>query len=276
MIFDDRPEWLLWWLSRNGDLLHKHTGASHEHLKNWLGCGSFGCVVKTGDPRWVVKITADQSEGDLVKIVLDARAKEPGRRSTPGHSEGSGPSTILPGIVFYRSVFISEDRIRLERTPDKVPVHVIVREVVNPKPEEIDRSIPIGMRKDGQYSYLSQARNAAERYYHSMTRAGQARLAGEQEDERAERVEAKENLSEHARLAKKLSREWPEIGSAMMAFKKLGIPLKDAHQHNVGESTVDWGDGFRPPGTMVIFDLGATPTGGSDAKFPLLNPGARR
>lgn len=56
-----------------------------------LGCGSYGCVYQTGDPRWVVKVTTDISEAHMVAILERLPGKYPGLVAYHGVYEIPGP-----------------------------------------------------------------------------------------------------------------------------------------------------------------------------------------
>lgn len=43
-----------------------------------LGCGSYGCVYATGDPRWVFKVTTDKSEAHFIALLEHLSLAFPG------------------------------------------------------------------------------------------------------------------------------------------------------------------------------------------------------
>jgi hypothetical protein len=252
--------WANGWLPRHVDMIKDATGLTVLDPKGGLGCGYFGCVYQTDDPRWVVKVTRDKTEAVLAELIRKFRASRDG-------GDGTGPSAVLPGIIFFKNVIRAHSIYAVIRKMGRTFCpYVIVRENVQPMTDE-----DVGKMRWCQEPEVEDAPNLkdypkpcldvlmswAERYYR--------------------RAHSEEGMTEaivrYGMWMDILRPEFPLVIDAMQTlFDEEDILLQDVHAKNVSFSLVDWGTQYRPPGTVVIHDLGATPTGNQDVRFKLLNP----
>ena len=240
MAHEDPRTWLVPWLTQNRGRLEKAIGLQITRpLDKPYGCGTYGCVYPLSDPRYVLKVSDDPYEGPLNKTVIDTRKRADG-------GSGMGPSGTLPGIVFYRNLFADQSFGK--------PVYVIVREDVEPFTYEDVLNM--------------------QWYYHPLKSA-----------EPTNPLDVTSDVIDDffdSRSPKKIAEsfdlwlEWvghvgvdlPLVADAMLGMLEKKIVLRDVHWGNVGKSTVDWGKKYRPPGTVVIHDLGLTRTEGRLRPLP--------
>lgn len=248
--------WINAWLKQNFDQIEKKTGLTVLDPKGGLGCGAFGCVYATDDPRWVVKITRDKTEGPLVQSVVDYRARTDG-------GTGLGPSKILPGIVFYKDIFQARSTSAyIDQRWQKFRPFVIVRENVQPMSDEDVRRMTWYEVSDIEKGKATPGLNVL------MKQAERFHQRGWSEEEMTNHVVA---------YGEWLDRLEPEFPLVIDAMRNLFAPpsdlvLQDVHAYNVGFTMTNWGREYRPVGSVVIHDLGVTPPTISPGKFRTLNP----
>jgi hypothetical protein len=248
----DKPSTqLVRFMQDNRERIEKATGLEiTQDNEKPLGCGGYGCAYATNDKRWIVKVSTDATEAALVKSVMDLRVEESG-------GDGTGPSTALPGVVFFEGIWMRPDR--RGRT-----VFIFVRENVQPF-EDIDvlnldwfgasgSEHPRVSRK-----YGTTALNLAVEYASDFYDAGN--------DEQ----KASHAISNYLKWMEVIRHEMPLVSDTMEEFLSQGVVLRDIHDRNVGHTLVNWGRKYRPKGSVVIFDLGYTPTA-RKGRYKRLNP----
>lgn len=246
--------WIRPWLARHQSKITARTGLTLKTPDTPEGCGTFGCVYLTNDPRWVIKLTWDATEGPLVREILAAREEK-------GGNEGYGPSQVLPGIVFYKALFKARPVVCGKRT---ISPYVIVRE--NVRPMSLDdvtamhwyrvKSIEDGNPTPG----LHILQTWAERFHRESSGAL-----------------IEQAVVEYGTWMDILEDEFPLVISAMRELFEAprNLLLADVHTDNVATTITDWGPGYRPPGSVVIHDIGATkPSRDMDKRFQfaMINP----
>jgi hypothetical protein len=190
-------------------------------------------------------VTIDPTEGPMVKRVMEIRAeaRRPEEWDSRGYevSEGGGPISYLDGIVFYRALYQGGvvDARGVQRT-----VYVIVREKIEPR---LSNAFAFG-RSDyetrGERA-LIRALDAARAYH------------------KTKRPSAREHhLEWYRKHASDVQDGFPYVSETLWQLldEEPEIVLQDVHLANIGLSVVDWGDDVRSPGTVIIHDLGHTPT----------------
>jgi len=238
--------WLLDWMHFNRALVERSTGLKiTQDDDRPYGCGSYGCVYATSDPKWVIKVSSDPSEGPLMATVIGLRAEA-------GGGDGYGPSKILPGIVFVQQIF--------QTGPDDDPVFVIVRENVRPWHSKDVAKLDLfyghrwKTREKGGNTALAIAQAYAVDFY---AKRGEAAVTN-----------AAVKYAEWLDVARD---QLPLVAEAMMDLLRAGIVLADVHEWNLGYAQVDWGPEFRKPGRVIIHDLGLSQTP-YRVTIPKLNP----
>lgn len=192
-----------------------------------LGYGSYGIVWPTCAPGWVVKVTADPTEGPILSSVMD----EPDLAGHPAIAEILGVWRI-PGAS-------------IEIEGEESPVFVVLREEIAPIEVDDEEAEAINAwESSGPLQELQRVRyhagrvNAAIPDYASMPKRDRdyvsSMLAGELN-------EALAGLAAY--------RESQALADFMGQFYDIfGVALADIHYGNVG---------FRPGGReLVAFDLG--------------------
>ena len=241
--------WVDKWMPKNAHHILEQTGLRILTPKKPVGCGVFGCVFLTDDPRWVVKVSYDKTEAPLMQKVLDLRKKETG--------VAFGPSRVLPGIVFVKALFRGR---QILHGRHYITPYVIVRENVSPATDEdvkdmewySDSRIEGGEITPG----LDMVMKWAEKF-HEYKRFPE---------------ETSEAMKHFVEWLVRVERDYPlVIGDMMTLFREHDLVLQDVHSYNVGRSIVDWGKDYRRPGQWVVHDLGVTPTS-SRKDFRILNP----
>lgn len=242
--------WQESWVPKNAERLRKKTGVKILNPKKPVGCGYFGCVYLTDDPRWVVKVTQDHDEASLIQKVLDLRKEHTG--------VAHGPSRVLPGIVFVKNIFRGRKTQHGKRT---FTPYVIVRENVAPATDSdiedmewySDSKVENGAMTPG----LNVVMKWAERFH----------------EYKHYEKESAEATKQFIQWLVRLQREFPHVTEAMMTlFREHDLVLRDVHSQNVGRSIVDWGRDYRRPGQWIIHDLGVTPTVSRKNDLSILNP----
>lgn len=241
--------WLDTWMPKNAKHIFEETGLRVLDAKKPVGCGVFGCVYLTNDPRWVVKVSYDATEGALIQKVLDYRKEKTGY--------AYGPSRALPGVVFVKAVFRGR---KLQHGRRIFTPYVIVRENVSPSTDSdvedmewySDSRVEGGEMTPG----LDIVMKWAERFHRYK-----------KDPERTS-----EATQHYVQWLNRVRREFPlVIGDMTTFFTEHDLVLQDVHAFNVGRSIVDWGKDYRQPGQWVIHDLGVTPTA-PRKDFRILNP----
>ncbi len=229
------PKWLKGWLSKNEQALVDVTGARTDTL---LGCGHWGCVFDTDDPRWAVKITVDPTEGALVQATLETREELEG-------GDGTGPSQVLDGIVFYKGLY---DGGTVEAFRQLYTVYVIVREKIEPIDWESTHSLKWLVPRISIRESMLNLKLLAD-----IMRTAQRRLFAQSTRKKRELYVRYIEAAEAIKKLPYLRRTLIELAT------DYGVLLTDIHAENVGRSVVDWSDKirkYRPKGTVIIFDLG--------------------
>lgn len=256
---DTPPGWLKQFVKTHAKVLARKTGAKD----NVLGCGHYGCVLESEDPRWVVKITRDPTEGPMVQRIMALRAAAGGT--------GRGPSSRYDGIVFYRDIYQADKTSFRGKT---WPVYVIVREAVRPftagmlqrawRPSSQYGAVPGFPNLPGYIVWrsldgLSDAKNAAGDYFRWKNR-----------------YRRNVALDTYTSALGDVSDAFPEMADTLYTLLDKDIVLRDVHAYNLGFSVIDWkDDDIRQPGVVVIHDLGHTPTAAKEPFDSLWNPAAQ-
>jgi hypothetical protein len=215
---------------------------------NPFGCGGYGCAYGTSDSKWIVKVTDDATEAALAKTVMNARKKG-------GGGTGEGPSTVLPGVVFFEGVWMRPDHAGK-------PMFVIVRENIRPfGAQDVVSQKYYKAHKWSKHEWGATAVALATQYANDFYEAG---------DSEAKATTA---INEFIRWAGVVGGSMPLVSDTMLYFLDQGIVLRDVHDYNVGYTITDWGKKYRSPGSVVIFDLGWTQTVSKrGARYDKLNP----
>lgn len=252
------PVWIRKFVKQHQATLARKTGATSEVL----GCGHYGCVLKSEDPRWVIKITRDPTEGPMVQRIMALRAADGGT--------GRGPSLAYDGIVFYRDIYEAGG---LKFRGKDWPVYVIVREAVEP----FDRALltsafsRFGNRDSGYHipglpdlpAYI--VKRSLRGLANTKEHAGDYfRLKTPHRRESA--------LEAYSDALSNIYDAFPEMAQTFYDLLDQDTVLRDVHAYNLGFTVVDWEKTYRPPRTVVIHDLGHTPTAAKEAFPSLWNP----
>ena len=239
----DKPKaQMLRFMHDNRKRIEKATGLTIVQADDKpLGCGGYGCAYATNNKRWVVKVSSDATEAALVKSVMDVRAEKAEKAG-----DGTGPSTALPGVVFFEGIWMRPDR-------RGKTMFVFVRENVEPFQDEdvllLDWFGSKGTEHPNVRSkYGTSALNLAVEY------------AADFYDAKEDQAAATDAIDSYLKWIEVVRPEMPLVSEAMEEFVCRGVVLRDVHDRNVGRTLVDWGKKYRPKGSVVIFDLGCTPT----------------
>lgn len=238
------------WMPKNLKAIKEKSGLTVLDPTGGLGCGAFGCVYLTDDPRWVVKVTRDKDEGPMALKITELRAEIAG-------GSGFGPSKALQGIVFFKNIFQARP---VEHHRKIFRPYVIIRENVQPVEEPYVRDVMqwyIDPKISTEYSHT--ALNLAYKYARKF------------DDHKNEPKKLKQAILKYVDWLKVAREEFPYVGQDMLDLMDHDMVLQDVHQYNIGFTTVDWGSKYREKGSAVIYDLGMTPTM-PKSKFAQLNP----
>jgi hypothetical protein len=237
----DKPNaQMLRFMQDNRSRIEKATGLTIVQSNDEpLGCGGYGCAYATNDKRWIVKISTDATEAALVKSVMDVRAEEAG-------GDGTGPSKSLPGVVFFEGVWMRPDR-------RGKTVFVLVRENVAPF-DEVDV-----LKLDWFGAKGSEHPNVQNKYGTTALNLT-VEYAADFYEAKNDQRKATKAIDNYIKWVEVIRHEMPLVADTMEEFISRGVVLRDVHDRNVGRTLVDWGRRFRPKGSVVIFDLGYTPT----------------
>jgi hypothetical protein len=259
--------WLDRYMPKYARKIYEKTGLKVQDPTGGVGCGLFGCVYLTDDPKWVVKVTRDQDEGPLALRIVELRKEL-------GGGDGYGPSTALPGIVFFKDIFQART-IEYDRRHFKP--YVLIRENVRPAEDEdveekmtwyVDKHLPTDIDDDDDKKKHQHARDMS----HPGLNIAMlwARLFHMYVDDSRKLGKAMTNYIE---WLDEIKDEFPLIVKDMFYLmgEEHNLVLMDVHAYNIGYSIVDWGSQYRRPGSAVIHDLGMTPTI-PKTRFRMLNP----
>jgi hypothetical protein len=210
-----------------------------------LGCGHYGCVLPHADPKWVVKVTRDPTEGPIAAKVTEMRNKG---------------DAALKGIVLFKEIYKADEII--DWRSKKWPVYVTVRESIKPfsmqdatkmrryrvEASPTDRFNPYGA------TAIEAMKEAALKWHELKT---------EWKKDKA--------MQDYIAAASRVGDEFNDLGETLFEMLDAGLVLRDVHWANLGyttwESDNDSDYLWRPAGTVVIHDLGHTPTDPIEAHF---------
>jgi len=247
----DRPSpEMISFMRDNRPRIEKATGLTITQAdEKPYGCGGYGCAYATDADKWVIKISSDATEAAMVKTVMDLRQNKSGR--------GAGPSTVLPGIVFFDGIWMRPDA-------KGEAMFIIVRENVKPFTEQDIVALDwFHGHRWAKTKHGQSAVNIAQAYAHDFYEA---------KDSEPKALAA---INEYIRWLGVIERQMPLVGDAMKHFLlEEEIVLQDIHEYNVGHTLVDWGKKYRPAGSVIIFDLGDVPTVDIRGRYERLNPTA--
>lgn len=232
-----------------------------------LGCGHYGCVFATMDPRWVIKITRDPTEGPIAAKVTELRNKREAQ---------------LQGIVLFKEIYKADETV--EWRGKTWPVYVTVRESVKP----YNLNDAAGMRRYKKknrgfdpgwdpraYEFISRTaldymKEAALKWHEANDTIREAERTGARVNYRTqEKLDHAHN--DYADWASKVGDDFPYVGETVFELLDEGIVLRDVHWANLGYTTWEGDEAtdfvWRPTGTTVIHDLGHTPTDPIESQF---------
>lgn len=248
--------------------IYDKTGLKVQDPTGGVGCGTFGCVYLTNDPKWVVKVTRDKDEGPLAQRIVEIRKDLAG-------GDGFGPSTALPGIVFFKDIFQART---VEYDRHLFKPYVLIRENVRPAEDEdveekmtwyFDKKLPYDIDDKDDKDKNGKQIHARDRSHAGLNIVMHwARIFHIYVDSPSKLKNAVKNYIE---WLEEIRNEFPLVVDDMLYLMDHDLVLMDVHAYNVGYSIVNWGKGFRKPGSVVIHDLGMTPTI-PKTRFRMLNP----
>lgn len=226
-----------------------------------LGCGHYGCVLPHVDPKWVVKVTRDPTEGPIAAKVTDIRNR---------HRYG------LKGIVLFKEIYKADEVIGWRGK--KWPVYVTVRESIKPFGYE-DAAKMRSYRIAGETLHAHPKFPGAvwpwdidHRSEPSTTTALVAMKEAALKWHEAKRESNKDKAyQDYIHWAEKVGDEFNYLGETLFEMLDEGLVLRDVHWANLGYTTWAVEDDedplWRPVDTVVIHDLGHTPTDPIEAQF---------
>ncbi len=195
--------------------------------ENSLGCGSWGCAWMSGDPRYVVKISRDPTEGPTVAAIQNF--------------VGSRPDSY-PGLAIIKAVWRLPEQMVFRGKP--WDVYAVVREVVRP------------------YDYWEAT---ADSYIRRETALGLARLR-DYVNAGIEYKQVKRQKSWYFdKMRTSVGAMYHHeptyyIASVLDELLDAEIVLTDVHQGNVGYRLIDWDTSGKfelaPSNSLLIFDFG--------------------
>lgn len=240
------------WLKRFLKLKQEQLRAVGVSSFDALGCGHYGCVLPHVDPHWVVKVTRDPTEGPIAAKVTELR------------NQGQAP---LRGIVLFKEIYKADEVI--DWRGKKWPVYVTVREAI--KPFTFADEAKMRNYKPLRDKGFTDAHGG----WHPGASSGSALMM--MKDAALKWHEAKRETNkdqayqDYIHWASKVSDEFNYLGETIFEMLDAGIVLRDVHWANLGYTTWVLPDvaayTWRPTGTVVIHDLGHTPTDASEAQF---------
>lgn len=116
-----------------------------------LGCGSFGCVLATNDPKWVIKVTTDEKEAAAANAILKKEVKNPALPKVKHVLAISTPKPVWSGGVYGDKAYFVIVRENLDDLPNDLqrhwthcfdpsrPYHSMRRPASMCTPERLDR-----------------------------------------------------------------------------------------------------------------------------------------
>lgn len=233
------------------------------------GCGSFGCAWPTSDKRWALKLTSDWQEAPMQAFIGSVQQDRKHPLS----------ATFRRGFALVKVVAL----VKPPTAEGYGSVYAIVRETVNPLPDEVEDDTPWSkttkavLRRLSPPVTIANASRACDALFRYNNRAATGHLFGGGEEDEMEL----ETYLDYVELA------FPYVSRAMRGISRsYGVQLQDVQPSNIGTRLYrqDLKDYKRPggatpqgPGMVVIFDPGATPTG--KAAIPTIqrmNPRLRR
>lgn len=250
-------------VTRALDELGEERGKSALHgvnvEKDLLGAGMWGVIYPTNSPRWVVKVTADPTEGPIIAAIMD----DPALRNHPAISYYAG-LWRLPTKA-KRDEWHMSGRGKSKRRSKQYTTFVVLRENIDPTEVLEGEDVPeyqfdIKELLDGDYDERSGEvivrglRDAADEL-------NEAILEGDEEEEAELNEELDEFLEE---LSEFEETEW--LSNFMWGFRHLlGGVLADVHSGNVGARTHNLDDldlpknvrkTHQPGPEWILFDPG--------------------
>lgn len=232
--------------------------------KKRFGCGHYGCayaVKERGrkEPRYVVKITRDPTEGPMQAAI--ARRQK------------NGDYGFADGFAIVRGVYrIGDD---VQHMGKMWPVYAVVREEVKPVNgfgvSIADVYPPIN---GSQLHSINEALNtykerAAEWYAERARKKPSQRVLEKLEEKMSSAI-------------RRISDRAPPLGEIMGILQGEGTPLRDVHSANIGvrhhPGVADPDDPEAGLGYIVIFDPGHTPYAkdADEASIARVNPAKKK
>lgn len=229
------------WLPELGKFRATGRGNHVKAELEQLGCGVYGCVLPTGDPGVVCKITQDTTEVDFVRKVL--------------------PNITPAGITAY---YATTDLGKTPRTRGKsYPVYALWREAadgIGAVSGEAGELLDVAHQISDQiYRVLHDARDDAGDLYEAARTFKMSQGQGAARDlyeEFTDLVVAWKRIAE--------SDELHYVGVALLEFLRAGVLIADVHAGNVGHVTREGAD------LVVITDPGHAAI--LPAPWPFLTP----
>lgn len=259
--------WLDDHMPKYARVIRDKTGLKVKDPGVGVGCGTYGCVYLTDDPRWVVKVTSDRDEGPLALRMVEVRKDLAG-------GTGYGPSTALQGLVFFKSIFRARP---IWHGRKQFSPYVIIRENVRPASDKdveermtwyVDESLPLKIDDEDDKKKKQHAKDLA----HPGLNIAMfwAKVFHMSKDNIKTMTNAVIN---YGNMLDKLYDEFPLVVDDMRLLmeERYDLMLQDVHAYNIGYTLVDWGPKYRKVGSAVIHDLGMTPTV-PKSRFQMLNP----
>ncbi len=262
---DDTPRWLRNVVKDRKKVVEKavRSALGKDAKVDWkkrFGCGHYGCayaVKERGhkEPRYVVKVTRDPTEGPM--------------QATIARRQKAGDYGFDDGFAIVRGVYrIGDD---VQHMGKMWPVYAIVREEVTPvtavmyEPGSIYPPVTPGQLASVMTALNNYKDNAAKWYALKERKASERALGS---------VEKLMDASLRA-----ISNYAPPLGEIMGIMQHEGTPLRDVHSQNIGvrhhPGIVDPDDPDASLGYITIFDPGHTPyEGEAGTSIPRMNPGA--
>lgn len=272
---DSVPGWLEKVLGLKSQWRPKLEKAIGIKLDKILGCGHYGCVFRSSDQKWVVKVTRDNTEGPMQALIRDKqRAGEYG----------------MDGFTIVREVYELPVPVKWRRY-DSPQIYVIVREDVTPlkapRPGYYDglgpgREFVPGVnprityaQRDRSIDALHRYKDAAAKWYEAKERAAAAEARGDHYNARRAREQMDTRGTFMMNQIDDISIAFPYISTAMAKFQDEERPLRDVHANNIGIRVHGDIEGAEDAiGAVVIFDPGHTPTK-SEGAIVRVNPQRR-
>lgn len=254
----DIPGWMRQTMGYGSDWREKLEGLTGLRLGGIHGCGHYGCAFQTNDPRWVVKVTRDATEGPQQAKIRDLQRK--------------GSYGMADAFSIVREVYRLGMTLKFKGAEN--PVYVVVREDIHPFYGWMDQHHDGWRHGQGRateltghptYQHIRRAIEALHQYkslahdwYKRRGRGDQLVIENKMHD-----------------TIQHISNAFPEMATAMQMYQEEGAPFRDVHANNIGVRLHEHEEHSVGPGSVVIFDPGHTPT---DEKRSIVdvNPHGRR